>query len=205
MTDNTNPDRTGDQGTPRQYGCPLADRLLKIEAGTLEDIITSLREAAERLAEMRAAGVALATPHSTEDAAATLVTDDPAVAERFGFEPAEYPRDVVDDAGGTMPVVVLAKTNGELRGWVYTRNMHHHGLPELEMRKVPLFLLPAAAALLYKLTAEMFKTGEPFRDGQTLERDQGRLRFVTSVPIPGEEDEYRHRRLQIADADPVSE
>ncbi len=218
---------------PANYEMIWRNKYLTAEAETLDDMITSLQDVADRLREMQAAGVVLNEWSETADDYAVLVTTDPAVAERFGFEPvsdeddfeeeadgdagadAEEHRDefeVEDDpqedderkgTGVTWPIIVSAATTGELRGCVYTRHLYQYGLPDLEMRDVPVFLHPEAAGLLYKLANEMWETREPFRAGQTILRDQGYMRFVTPVPIPGQEDLYRHPRLQIVEAEPA--
>jgi hypothetical protein len=234
MTDNTKPDRTGDPDTPpRRYEYLWRNKYLTAEAETLNDMIDSLRDATDRLHEMRSAGVVLDEGSAMADDYAVLVTTDPAAAERFGFEPVTD-EDVVEEeadadagadaeercddscveddpqedderkgSGVTWPIIVSAATTGELRGCVYTRHLYQRGLPDLEMRDVPAFLHPEAAGLLYKLANEMWETREPFRPGQTILRDQGYLRFVTPVPIPGQEDLYRHPRLQIVEAEPA--
>jgi hypothetical protein len=76
---------------------PTAKRYLRIwrnkwltsEAGSVEQMITSLREAATELEAMRADGVVLEAGGGAADDYTYLVTDDPEVAAKHGFHPEE--------------------------------------------------------------------------------------------------------------------
>jgi len=60
-------------------------------------MIESLRAAADRLAEMREAGVTLEDNGGIRDDYATLVTTDPEVAKKFGMDEEREYLDLEDD------------------------------------------------------------------------------------------------------------
>ncbi len=62
------------------------NKWLTAGAKTIDDMIEDLQAAADGLREMRDAGVVLEDDGGTEDDYATLVTRDPDVAARFGFD-----------------------------------------------------------------------------------------------------------------------
>lgn len=62
------------------------NKFLTVEAKTIEEMVESLESAVEELREMQAEGVTLMDDGSAGDDYARLVTNDAAVAEKFGFE-----------------------------------------------------------------------------------------------------------------------
>lgn len=80
------------------YSYQWRNKWLTAQARSLEDMAGMLRAAADELEAMRAAGVVLQPDSGVADDYATLTTEDPAVARRFGFteeedEEAEEPED----------------------------------------------------------------------------------------------------------------
>jgi hypothetical protein len=73
------------------------------EANTIDDIIESLRAAADHLDGMRKAGVTLEENGGVGDDYATLVTTDPEAAQKFGMEEErEYLDEKDDDTDATV-------------------------------------------------------------------------------------------------------
>lgn len=70
----------------KRYETLWRNKWLTAEAKTIEDMIGSLRAAADHLDEMRKAGVTLEDEGGVGDDHATFVTTDPEVAGRFGME-----------------------------------------------------------------------------------------------------------------------
>lgn len=64
------------------------NKFLTVDAESLEDMVAKLRSAANELAAMLATGKVHLLPGGVADDYAHLVTDDEAVAERFGFQDA---------------------------------------------------------------------------------------------------------------------
>ncbi len=62
------------------------NKWLTADAQTIDDVINLLEAAAATLREMRDAGITLDPEGNTQDDYARLITSDPAVAEKFGFE-----------------------------------------------------------------------------------------------------------------------
>ena len=73
------------------------NKWLTSDAKTIEDMIASLRQAAEHLDEMRTAGVTLDHTSGVGDDYAKLVTTDPDVARQFGMEEEREYLDEEDD------------------------------------------------------------------------------------------------------------
>jgi hypothetical protein len=80
-----------------EYELSWRNKFLTADANTLDEMISTLQAATDELRAMRAAGVTL-DPCGMEDDYARLVTDDPKVAEQFGFSFTEYEPE--DDAVG---------------------------------------------------------------------------------------------------------
>jgi hypothetical protein len=74
------------------------------EAKTIDDMIESLRAAADQLDEMRKAGVALEDNGGIGDDYATLVSTDPEVAKKFGMEEEREYLDSEDDQASNVPL-----------------------------------------------------------------------------------------------------
>jgi hypothetical protein len=80
-----------------QYEYTWRNKWLTAEAKTIDDMIASLRAAADELEAMKKRGVTL-EGSGTADDYAMLVTDDPDVAREFGFEePPDLEEDDEDD------------------------------------------------------------------------------------------------------------
>ncbi len=75
------------------------NKFLTIDADSLADMAAKLRAAADELAEMAATGMVWLMEDGVRDDYAHLGTDDPAVAEKFGFQDAAefYGEDSEDD------------------------------------------------------------------------------------------------------------
>jgi hypothetical protein len=81
------------------YSCWWRNKWLTADAQTIDDMIKMLEAAAAALRDMRDAGVTLDPQGDTQDDYARLITPDPAVAERFGFEDeSQYLEDEDDDS-----------------------------------------------------------------------------------------------------------
>jgi len=70
----------------KRYETLWRNKWLTSEAKTIDDMIASLRAAADDLDEMRKAGVTLEDNGGVGDDYATLVTTDPEVAKKFRME-----------------------------------------------------------------------------------------------------------------------
>lgn len=66
-----------------KYHLTWRNQFLTNDAKSINDMIDSLEFAVEQLREMRDAGVVL--DGSAEDDYAVLITDDPKIADRYGF------------------------------------------------------------------------------------------------------------------------
>jgi len=84
--------------------------------------------------------------------------------------------------------------------WVHTHGLHAWSLPELEARGVPPFLVVPASEILREVAEHMLATGKAVGAGETMEVGFARVRFVRPVPLLGDEDHYRHTRLEVVDA-----
>jgi len=76
------------------YSLTWRNKYLTTDAETIEDMIQAYEEALQQLREMKAAGITLGD--GAADDYATLVTNDPEIAERFGFEAEEDDDDWFD-------------------------------------------------------------------------------------------------------------
>jgi hypothetical protein len=71
------------------YTSTWRNKWLTADAKSVEDMVRLLRQAAEELDQMRAAGVTLDPDGDTDSDYALMRTEDPDVARRFGFEEEE--------------------------------------------------------------------------------------------------------------------
>ena len=76
-----------------EYELLWRNKWLTADAETIDDMIKLLRDAADELQKMKDRGVMLDDDGGVEDDHAHLVTDDPAVAEEFGFDEVESDED----------------------------------------------------------------------------------------------------------------
>lgn len=79
-----------------QYSLLWRNKWLTADALTIEDMVVLLRSAADELAEMGKAGIILDPDGGASDDYARLVTEDPEIAEKFGFEVVLAPEDEED-------------------------------------------------------------------------------------------------------------
>jgi hypothetical protein len=100
-----------------------------------------------------------------------------------------------------MAVHVL--TDGPSKGWVHTHGLAAHGMPELEMRNVPLFLGAAATGLLNDLAEYLLNDlAKPFVAGDLVHWDRSRIQVLEACADEDagyDPDHYRTKRLVLAD------
>jgi hypothetical protein len=90
-------------------------------------------------------------------------------------------------------------------GWVHTHGMVTLGLPELEMRGVPLYLMGAASRLMNIIASYMYegKNGHPgthpVRAGESLQIGNITVRVDVATPISGDEEHYVTERWVVTD------
>jgi hypothetical protein len=88
------------------------------------------------------------------------------------------------------------------KGWVHTHGMDRLGLPELEMREVPAFLVEAAANILREVCDYMIDSGKKVSLGEMMAASkQTVFRFVKAEPMPGQENHYHMERWQIVEVE----
>jgi hypothetical protein len=95
-------------------------------------------------------------------------------------------------------------TEGEEEcGWIHTHGMADHGCAELEIRKVPLFLMEEAAALLNDTAEYMIELaragGKVVQLGETMGIGNVAFRFVKLEPIVGSENHFEVERWALSD------
>src|SRR5262249_13164683 len=98
-TDENSQDQDDDEmcQTTGWYTTTWRNKWLTANAESIEDMIASLRAAADELEEMRKAGVYLDDNGSVADDYALLVTHDHTVAKRFGMDTEPDDDDDTDD------------------------------------------------------------------------------------------------------------
>ncbi len=97
-------------------------------------------------------------------------------------------------------------TNGSTKGWVHTHGMDQFGLPELEMRAVPGFLVESAARILTSACDYMIDSAKKVSAGETMAlSDHTVFQFVKADPIPGAEEHYEAERWQIVEVERLCE
>jgi hypothetical protein len=90
----------------------------------------------------------------------------------------------------------------DTKGWVHTHGMDRLGLPELEMREVPGFLVETAASILREACGYMIDSGKKVSLGETMAiSDRAVFRFVMAEAIPGQEYHYETERWQIVEVE----
>jgi hypothetical protein len=88
--------------------------------------------------------------------------------------------------------------------WIHTHGLVTYGLPELEIRNLPVFMFPAGARLLNQVGQYMIDNRTAVKAGENMQvhDSSGRpliLHFWESPPYPGAEDHYEVERLAIVD------
>ena len=87
------------------------------------------------------------------------------------------------------------------KGWVHTHGMAEYGLPELEIRDVPVFLCTPAGVLLRKVCDYMLDSGETVLLGDHMAFDKHTVfSFRNATPIPGEEAHFDVERWELTEA-----
>jgi hypothetical protein len=85
-------------------------------------------------------------------------------------------------------VVIHLVTEGVNKGWIRTHGLAKHGLPELEIRGVPLFMKPDAARLLNKIADYMLNDPpESVKLGDTMAVGDEAARFAFEMLPPLDE------------------
>lgn len=102
------------------------------------------------------------------------------------------------------PVEVLELhivSEGEHKGWLHTHGMAKYGLPELEMRKIPLFLKDQATDVMYMVADYLLNSGhgKEAKPGMTMGDDDCLVQFVKSTPIDGDEEHFKDERWELTD------
>lgn len=95
-------------------------------------------------------------------------------------------------------------TDGEAQlGWIHTHGMEEWGLPNLEIRGLPLFLGPAATSLLNHVASYMVGLKAEGRRVELGERmgtgPMEIFQFVELPPIKGDEAHFEHPRWALSD------
>src|SRR5687767_9114505 len=104
-------------------------------------------------------------------------------------------------------IVIHFVTDGEKqKGWVHTHGMEELGLPELEIRDLPLFLAPDAGRLINHVSQYLYdgKHGidgaKPVSLGEVMAISPFcRFKFVKLDPIEGDEAHFKHERWSLSD------
>jgi hypothetical protein len=101
-------------------------------------------------------------------------------------------------------VVLHHVTDGPARGWLHTHGLAAHGMPELELRDVPLFLGRAGAGLLNELAAYLLNDApKPFAAGDLIQSGASRILLVEGRPnARGGYDDGHYRELRLVLIDP---
>lgn len=77
-----------------------------------------------------------------------------------------------------IPVLIHLFNEGPLKGVIRTQGHAAQGLPELEIRGVPLFLAPDATRLLGKVSSYMLANRETIKLGDTMAVGNEQARFM---------------------------
>jgi hypothetical protein len=201
MTNNTNNHQLPEG--PRRYEYSWRNKWLTAKATSIDDMIGSLQTAADELRKMKARGVTLDEGSSVGDDYATLITDDPSVAEEFGFdEPDADDEDEGEEGGEGAPAkpyeIEYVPSGKHTAGWLHTHGMEKLGLPNFEVRGVPGDLAPTAAGVLGEVCDTVRRQNRAVRHGDEIQLPSGvRVRFVRGEPIPENEEHYLSDRLQV--------
>lgn len=84
-------------------------------------------------------------------------------------------------------------------GWVHTHGMNKFGLPELEIRNVPLMLSPFACGLLNEVAFYMINEEAKIKIGETMQCGPSAFRFEKLEPIASSMNHYEHERWTLTD------
>lgn len=116
----------------------------------------------------------------------------------------EQKRDpVLEEVLKRVQIHLITDGEGTFR-WIHTHGMEHWGLPNLEIRGVPMFLGPEATGLLNHIACYMVesqKEGKFVVPGERMQTGPMQIfEFVTLPPIEGQEDHFEYPRLALSDA-----
>jgi hypothetical protein len=87
------------------------NKWLTAEAASVEDMVAGLQAAVEELEVMKADGVIMAEHSDPSGDHIYLLTDNPAVAAKFGFEPVEE-NEEEDEQDDAVPCVPSSRNQG---------------------------------------------------------------------------------------------
>jgi len=98
-------------------------------------------------------------------------------------------------------IQVHCVTSGEeTKGWVHTHGMAEYGLPELEIRNVPVFLGVPASTVLRAVCEYMLDSGKRVSLGENMAlNEKMAFSFRSAVPISGEDEHYKVERWELID------
>jgi hypothetical protein len=97
-------------------------------------------------------------------------------------------------------VVHVVTDGAEEMGWVHTHGMAKFNMPELEIRKLPLFMALAAVCLLNTITDYMLNSGKQVVLGQSLCFSRMCIvGFEKLQPIGGSENHFETERWALVD------
>ena len=95
----------------------------------------------------------------------------------------------------------MVTSGEETLGWIHSHGMGQFGLPELEMKHVPLFLMAPAAELLNHIAQCVYDAKDsdhPILLGHNFATDRYTVvRFVKAKPIPGDEAHYAYEVWEV--------
>lgn len=89
-------------------------------------------------------------------------------------------------------IIIHIIFNGEnTKGWLHTHGMFVYGMPEVEMRSVPLFLAHAAGELINRVCDYMLNSEDKFfKAGQVFDFGGSVFKLVRAPPLVGGENHY---------------
>jgi hypothetical protein len=92
-----------------------------------------------------------------------------------------------------------------VEGWVHTHGMNELGLPELEMKNIPLFLMRDAGKLINHIASYMHKNKDgsnPVKLGQRFATNAlCVVEFKKATPIEGQDYHYESEVWEVVSAD----
>lgn len=95
--------------------------------------------------------------------------------------------------------IVIHLVSDSPKGWAHTHGLAKHGLPELEIRDVPLFLGPAASRILNQVANHMLHAEEPIKLGDTMAIGSEAVRFAFEK-LPLLDESHSEERWTLTDA-----
>lgn len=93
-------------------------------------------------------------------------------------------------------------SDGPTKGWVHTHGLARYGLPELEIRGIPLFLGARAAELLNMLAEYMLTSDNVLKLGEVVQIDANTIvRLEKLAPVNGHGGHYDYERWALVDVE----